>query len=359
LAQVRAIHAQGAPAHVIVVRIATDPGDAQQLLSRIVELVTPLGVFVRSESAAPGETPLATIEIARADPATLDVVTTARSAEPARRSVPLTSERIDEQAREAVATMCASSVQALLDAEAPPASPEAAPAPQLVPVAVPVPSTTPPPPSAVAPVAPAAASNGTPAASTSREPAPPPSAASGPAGEIGLALGYELFLWGDAHWLHGPRMRGAYVLPAASRLRCGFALEAAITLPDTLQRSAFDVSLFSWRIRALVEPELRVSHAARVTLAVGLSLEQLLAHATAAGSGVRTSDGTQHLVPSLVLRPGLRWDLSPAWSLALGVGVELLPVSIQYGLARPAGFASTVSSGHVRPAASLDLGFTL
>ena len=345
----------------IVVQVVDQPDDAPAILSRIVEMVTPLGVFVRTEVSDDGGDALESlgrIVITRPDSDQEQIDVIARDGRTTTRAVPLPHGKLDEPAREAMATMCASSVQALLASPEPRQPHE----PSVVPV-VGAPAVAAPSPTGVASettpqLAPAPAKQ--PASALGSDAARPPPRVihdRAPEGELLFAPGYEVFAWGGGRLLHGPRVHARYARAGTGPVRFASGLEAAITLPSTAREIVFDVKLVTWSLRLLAEPEWVVSRSVALSLAAGLGLQMVTATASAAARGAHVNDTSQRLSLAFVLRPVLLVKLTRAWSLAFGAGLELHPMQLRYGLAHPDGFTSTLVSSYVRPLLSLELGY--
>ncbi len=357
------------PVRTVVVQVSGDVDASNTTLSRIIELLTPLGVFVNAGDGAEHapEGVLARISVTRLDPQQLQIGITGAHGEQLTRLLPLPARRVDESAREAIATVCASNVQALLEAE--PHAGGSAVADQPAPEPV---SAQPSEPRAATQEAPAttasAPAEAKPKLPEASVPKPAPAAPRGhsldsesppraplPDPRAALGLGYELFDWGGGRLLHGPRLHASYVALPAKVVSFGLGAEAAFSWPSSASGRLFDVELSTWSLRVLAEPSLQLAKHWMLSLPLGAALQVVSAKSSGGGTGLALATAPTRLALALVLRPTVTLILSRRWSLALGGALELSPMQIRYGVRHPDGFTTVLASNYAKPYLSLDL----
>lgn len=346
--------ARAEPQRVVIV-LAPAGNEATRAGERVLELLEPLEVqteLVQAQSMqghVPAREPIAQGTLAHIgidlSPST-HVVVQVQSArgEQLVRELLRAGSALDEAGREELASVVASSVEALLAgrplsqlAPAPIAS-----EPTLLSAVSAVSSAQPGPPVARArPVT----------RSAPREPAP-----SLPRAKAHALLGYELGLWGEGEWLHGPRLALGYGVPSTWG-RLGVRAEGFLAWPSRIESARLDadVSVTALRVLALFEHRLTQP----LALEAGLGLSAQL-------TSIEAAPETE--LEPLASRTSMGWALrlhvgavarASSFMFSVGAGLELDPADVQYGVQYSDGFVPTQSPARLRPSLQLNAGAEL
>ena len=346
------------------VEIVVTPTSAQaeQLGARVLELVAtaPVRPELRREPGDatqpwPDET-LARVEIDLTASTHVRVRIRAADGAVLTRELPREQPELDEAAREEVAAVVASSVEALLageplDARVPPHAPERG-APEHPRSGPPSPRPSPrrareP---AVAVPARESAQDGPPA----HQSTPRTIAADT---HYRVAVGYEVGLWDEGTWLHGPQLVLGYAV-ASGLGRLGVRAEGFVAWPERASGDPIDAEVTAAAVRILASLEPKRTSAFGFELGTGLSAQLTTLEAADVPHGTQPLEASSSMSWALRLYGGLCLHEGVA-RFALGTAVELDPVRREYGVRHPDGFVTSHSPAIIRPSllASVGLGF--
>jgi len=322
------------------VEVTVTPAGAQaeELGERVLELLatTAVRAELRNETADASQrlpdAPLARVSIDLAASTHVRIRIRAADGAELTRELPREQPELDEAAREEAAAVVASSIDALLAGELPAAheATDSEPA--------------------------------TPTAEGARGPEPDDSPAAAPRAitadtHLRVAVGYEVGLWGEGTWLHGPQLVLGYAVASAVG-RLGVRGEGFLAWTERAAGDPIDAEISAMAVRILASLEPPRRSAFGFELGAGLSAQLTTVEAANVPPRTQALDRSSSMGWALRLYGGVTLHEGLAL-FALGTALELDPVRTEYGVHHPDGFVTSHSRASVRPSvlASVGLGF--